>query len=174
MNGMVPLLGSAWWAPILQTEERVKTGLLAVLFLIAAVGARAGNLETLKTTATLYVVAMKSALVRSETSSCAEIVAVANEYAKAKIAYYDAARAAMPKLLQSARGEGFGSAEEKELIEIFRGFGEDRDEEAAAALQNKLRACPASDESAKALSAIDGARKIAEQFVKDFGQMEGV
>jgi hypothetical protein len=52
-----------------------------------------------------YVVAIKSALVLSETSSCAEIIGAANEYAKAKIAYYDAARSAMPTLLKLAKVE---------------------------------------------------------------------
>jgi hypothetical protein len=58
--------------------------------------------------------------------------------------------------------------------EIFQGFGEDKDEEAAAALENKLRACPTSDEREKALSAINRAQKFAEQFIKDFGQLKGV
>jgi hypothetical protein len=70
----------------------------------------------------------------AETSSCAETIDVANQYANAKIGYYDAARAAMPALLQSARGESAGTADEKELTEIFRGFGEDQDEQASAAL----------------------------------------
>ncbi len=142
---MIPLLASGCRVPLLHGGERVKTGLLAVFFLMAAFGAKAGNLETLKTTATLYVVAMKSA-----------------------------ARSAMPTLLKLARGGSSGTAEEEELVEMFRGFGEDRDEEAAAALENRLRTCPASSESAKALSAIDRARQVAEQFVEDFGQMEGV
>ena len=80
----------------------------------------------------------------------------------------------MPTLLRSARGESSGTVDEKELTEIFRGFGEDKDEEAAAALENKLRACPTSGESEKARSAIDSARQVAEKFVKDFGRMEGV
>jgi hypothetical protein len=143
-------------------------------FLIPAAGARAGNLGTLKAAAKSYVVAMESALAFSKTSSGPEIIRTANEYAKAKIAYYEAARAAMPALLRSARGESSGTLEEKELTEIFQGFGEDKDEEAAAALENKLRACPTSDEREKALSAINRARKVAEQFIKDFGQMEGV
>jgi hypothetical protein len=117
---------------------------------------------------------MESALALSETSSCAETIVAANQYAKTKIAYYDAARAAMPALLQLARGEGSGTTEEKELTEIFQGFGEDQDEEASAFLENKLGECPTSEEREKTLSAINRARKVAEQFVKDFGQMEGV
>jgi hypothetical protein len=120
------------------------------------------------------VLAIQSALGLSETSSCPQIVAIANEYAKAKTAYYGAARAAMPTLLQSARGESSGTTDEKELIELFRGFGEDQDEEAGSALENKLGACPNSNEREIALSAVNRARKVAEQFVKDFGQMEGV
>jgi hypothetical protein len=41
-------------------------------------------------------------------------------------------------------------------------------------LENKLRACPTSDEREKALSAINRAQKFAEQFIKDFGQLKGV
>ena len=85
---MIPLLGLARCVLPRQTGESVKTGLLAVFLLMVAFGARAGNLDTLKRPAKLYVVAMKSALVQSETSSCTEIIAAANEYAKAKIAYY--------------------------------------------------------------------------------------
>jgi hypothetical protein len=153
---------------------KVKTALLAVFFLVGVVGARAGNLDTLKAAAKSYVTAMQSVLALSATSSCTEVIRSANEYAKAKIAYYDAARAAIPTLLELARGESSGTAEEQELTKIFRGFGEDQDEEAVAALENRLGACPASEDSEKARSAIDSARQVAEQFVKDFGQMEGV
>jgi hypothetical protein len=152
----------------------VKSGLLVAFFLIAAVGARAGNLDALKATARLYVAAMETALELSETSSCPQIIAVANEYATAKTAYYGAARAAMSTLLQSARGDSSRTADEKELTEIFRGFGEDQDKEVSVVLEEKLAACPGSDEREKARSAIDSARQVAEQFVKEFGQMEGV
>jgi hypothetical protein len=171
--------GSTFWLNFVGVDsseegESVKPGLLIAFFLIATVGARAGNLDTLKAAAKSYVAAMESALALSETSSCAEIIAVANEYAKAKIAYYDAARAAMPTLLHSARGESSGTVDEKELTEIFRGFGEDQDEEASAALEGKLGACPTSNESEKARAAIDGARQVAEKFLQEFGQMLGV
>ena len=102
----------------------MKAGLLIVSFLIAIIGVRAGNLDTLKAAAKSYVAAMESTLSLSETASCTEIIAVAKEYAKAKIAYYEAARAAMPTLLQSARGESSGTVDEKELAEIFQGFVE--------------------------------------------------
>jgi hypothetical protein len=82
--------------------EEVKTALFAMFFLVGAVGAQAGSLDTLKAAAKSYVAAMENALGLSEASSCPQIIAVANEYAKAKIAYYCAARAAMPLLLQSA------------------------------------------------------------------------
>jgi hypothetical protein len=74
-----------------------------MFFLVGAVSAQAGNLDALKATAKSYVLAIQSALGLSETSSCPQIIAVATEYAKAKIAYYDAARAAMPLLLQYGR-----------------------------------------------------------------------
>jgi hypothetical protein len=154
--------------------EKVKNALFALFFLVGAVGAQASNLDTLKAAAKRYVAAMETALGLSEPSSCPQIIAVANEYAKAKIAYYCAARAAMPTLLQSARGESSGTVDEQELIEIFRGFGEDQDEEASAVLENNLAACPGSDERDKAFAAIDSARQVAEKFLKDFGQMEGV
>jgi hypothetical protein len=154
--------------------EEVKTALFAMLFLVGAVGAQAGNLDALKATAKSYVLAIQSALGLSETSSCPQIIAVANEYARAKTSYYGAARAAIPTLLQSARGENSGTVDEQELIEIFRGFGEDQDEEASAVLESKLGECPTSDEREKASSAINRARKVAEQFVKDFQGMEGI
>lgn len=150
--------------------EKVKNALCALFFLVGAVGAQAGDLDALKATAKSYVAAMETALDLSETSSCPELIRAANEYAKAKIAYYDAVRAAMPMLLQSARGESSGTVDEQELIEIFRGFGEDQDEEASAVLENKLAACPASDERDKAFSAIDSARQVAEKFLKDLGR----
>jgi hypothetical protein len=153
--------------------EEVKTALFAMFFLVGAGGAQAGNLDALKATAKSYVLAIQSALCLSE-ASCPQIIAVANEYARAKASYYGAARAAMPTLLQSARGESSGTVDEKELTEIFRCFGDDQDEEASADLEGKLGACPISNESEKARSAIDHARHVAEQFVKDFGQMESV
>src|SRR5258708_18451087 len=103
MKGMIPVLAAGGGVPLLHGGERVKTVLLAVFFLMAVFGVKAGNLETLKTTATLYVVAMKSA-----------------------------ARSAMPTLLKLARGGSSGTAEEEELVEIFRGFVEERAEAAAA------------------------------------------
>jgi len=154
--------------------EKVKNALFALFFLVGAVGAQAGNLDTLKAAAKSYVAAMETALDLSETPSCPELIRAANEYARAKTAYYDAARAVMPALVQSARGETSGTVDEQELIEIFQGFGEDQDEEASAVLEGKLGACPTSNESEKARSAIDSARQLAEKFLKDFGQMEGV
>ena len=63
---------------------------------------------------------------------------------------------------------------ENELIEIFRGLGEDRDEEATAGLEAKLNRCPTSDQRDQARLAVEHAKRTAEQFVKDFGRLEGV
>jgi hypothetical protein len=58
----------------------------------------------------------------NEAETCRKFVVpklhAAGEYAKAKIAYYDAARAAMPTLLQLARGESSGTAEEEEGLAV--------------------------------------------------------
>jgi hypothetical protein len=97
----------------LDVVEEVKTALFAMFFLVGAVSAQAGNLDALKATAKSYVLAIQSALGLWETSSCPQIIAVATEYAKAKIAYYDAARAAMPLLLQSADPLHRGPKQEK-------------------------------------------------------------
>jgi hypothetical protein len=76
INGMVPFLGSAWWASILQGVGRVNISLLTVFLLIAAVGVRAGSLDALKAVAKSYVVTMQSALALSETSACTEIMSL--------------------------------------------------------------------------------------------------
>jgi hypothetical protein len=60
------------------------------------------------------------------------------------------------------------------LTEIFRGFGEDRDEEVAGILDSKLDVFPASDQRSQARSAIDHATQVADQFIKDFEALEGV
>ena len=90
------------------------------------------------------------------------------------MAYYNAARQAMPALLQMAKGEQTDSRYGEELTEIFRGFREDQDEQATATLEAKLHQCLRSDERHEALMAVKRAQQIAEQFIKDFGRLEGV
>jgi hypothetical protein len=75
---------------------------------------------------------MKAAFALSDDSDCSETVATAKEYAAAKIAYYMAARQAVPVLLQIAiianrKGDKTDITLGDELTEIFRGFSGDRD-----------------------------------------------
>lgn len=60
------------------------------------------------------------------------------------------------------------------ITEIFRGFGEDMDEEATDALEAKLSRCPTSNQRDQARLAVEHAEQNAEQFVKDFNRLEGV
>ena len=116
---------------------------------------------------------MKAALAVSDDSDCSETIAKANDYAAAKVAYYTAALQAMPALLQMAKGKETNSGYGNELTEIFRGFGEDKDQEATGALEAKLSLCPNSDERNQARLAVEQAKQTAEQFVKDFSRLEG-
>jgi hypothetical protein len=73
---------------------------LFVSFLIVcAVSVSADDLGALKAAARRYVAAMKGILALPDASDCSETIAGASEYAAAKIAYYAAARRAMPALL---------------------------------------------------------------------------
>ena len=89
---------------------------------------------------------MKVVLTISDDSDSPELVVKANDYAAVKIAYYTAARKAMPALLQMAKGQKSDTSYANEITEIFRGFGEDRDEEAMGELEAKLNRCPTSDQ----------------------------
>lgn len=80
----------------------------------------------------------------------------------------------MPALLQMAKGKETNSGYGNELTEIFHGFGEDEDEEIARILEAKLSRCPSSEQRSLALKVVEQARQIAEQFVKDFGGLDGV
>ena len=55
----------------------------------------------------------------------------------------------MPALLEIAKGQETDSRYGNELAEIFRGFGEDRDEEATGILEAELKLCPNSDQRIK-------------------------
>jgi hypothetical protein len=73
--------------------------------MMAAITAFAGSLEDLKAASVRYVAAVKAVLTISEDSDCPQLVAKANDYAAAKVAYYTAARKAMPALAQMAKGQ---------------------------------------------------------------------
>jgi hypothetical protein len=80
----------------------------------------------------------------------------------------------MPVLIEIAKGQQTDSGYGNELTEIFRGFGEDRDEEATGALEAKLNQYPTSDQRDQARLAVEHAKETAEQFIKDFSRLEGV
>jgi hypothetical protein len=113
--------------------------LFVALIIVIAITAYGDELEDLKSASVRYVAAMKTALELSDGSDCSETIAKANEYAAAKIAYYMAARQAMPALLEMAKGAETNSHYGNELLEIFRGFGEDTDEAATGALEGNLQ-----------------------------------
>jgi hypothetical protein len=115
--------------------------LFVAFIMVGAATGYADDLEVLKDAARAFVVAMKAALTLQEGSDCSKTIAKADEYSAAKIAYYDAARQAMPTLLQIAKGQKADRTHGEELTEIFRGFGEDRDKEATATLEAKLHQC---------------------------------
>jgi hypothetical protein len=148
--------------------------LFVAIIMVAAITAYADDLEDLKAASVRYVAAMKVALTLSDEADCSEIVAKANEYASAKAAYYNAARQAMPALLKMAKGQETNSGYGNELTEIFRGFGEDRDEEVTATLDAKLNRCPRSDQRDQACLAVEESKETAERFIKDFGRLDGV
>jgi len=141
--------------------------------MLGGITAFADDLADLKAASVRYVAAMRGVLALTNDSDCSELISKANDYAAAKVAYYKAARQAMPALLEIAKRQATDSRYGNELIEIFRGFGEDRDEEATGALEAKLNRCPPSDQRDQARLAVEEAKQTAEQFVKDFGGLEG-
>ena len=109
--------------------------------MLGAITSSADDLGTLEAAARLYVVSMKAVLALPEAPDCSGTIAKAGQYAAAKIAYYDAARQAMPALLQIAKGQKSDSTYGDELAETFRDFGEDKDKEATSILEAKLNQC---------------------------------
>jgi hypothetical protein len=147
---------------------------LVVAFIMSvALMAAADDLGALRAAAGRYVVAMRAALALPKTADCAEISAKGSEYATAKIVYYKAARQAMPSLVQMAKGEKTDNRYGEDLIELFRGSGEEEDEESTVMLMSKLRGCENSNQVTQARKTIENAQQIAEQFLKDFGRLEG-
>jgi hypothetical protein len=133
----------------------------------------ADDLEALREAAGRYVVEMKAVLNLQEAADCSEISAKATDYATAKVAYYKAAREAMPSLIGMVKGENTDRRYGKDLIELFRGFGDEEDAEATVLLISKLRGCENSDKSTQLRKAIDEAERVAEEFLKAFARLEG-
>jgi hypothetical protein len=151
---------------------RVTSALIAWA-MIVAFPSDADDLQALREAARCYVAAMKAVLNLPEAADCPEISAKANDYATAKIAYYKAAREAMPSLIGMVKGENTDKRYGEDLIELFRGFGDEEDGEATVLLISKLRGCENSDKSAQLRKAVEEAQQIAEEFLEDFGQSEG-
>ena len=146
---------------------------LASSLMLGALASEADDLQTLKDAAGRYLVAMEAVLDLPMAADCSETSSKAGEYAAAKIAYYKAAREAMPSLIRMAKGEQTNTRYGEDLIELFRGSGEEADEAATVTLLSKLRGCDFNQHSQER-KAVEDARQIAEQFLKDFGRLEGV
>ena len=102
-------------------------GLTSALIASAMLGAfvsNADDLQALKEAARHYVVAMQAVLDLPMDADCARTSSKADEYTVAKIAYYKAAREAMPSLIQMAEGTKTDNRYGEDLIELFRGSGE--------------------------------------------------
>jgi hypothetical protein len=103
--------------------------LVVALITPIALTAAADDLGVLKAAAGRYVAAIKTVLALPKTTDCWDTSTKDSEYATAKMEYYQAARRAMAALLQLVKGEKTDSAYGQDLIELFRGFGEDEDQE---------------------------------------------
>lgn len=154
------------------TVYRVRT-LLVALIVFEALTTSADELQAVKAAAGHYVATMKAVLALPKTADCWDTSTKGSEYASAKIAYYQAARRAMAALLQLVKGEKTDSGYGQDLIELFRGFGEDEDQEATIMLESRLRRCGYSEESLRARKAIEDARESAERFLNDFRHFQG-
>lgn len=135
-----------------------------VLLVLLAFAASADDLGALKAPAERYVASMKAALALQEDSACSDTIAKAEEYAAAKVAYYEAAQQAMPALLSFVTGQDSDSSDGKELTDTFRGFGADKDSETTRLLEAKLNQCPTSSQRDRAQLSVERARRKAEQF----------
>jgi len=116
---------------------------------------------------------MKAVLNLPEDADCSEISAKATDYSTAKVAYYKAAREAMPSLIGIAKSENTNTRYGEDLIELFRGFGDEEDAEATVLLISRLRGCENSDKSTQLRKAIEEAQQVAEEFLKAFVRLEG-
>jgi hypothetical protein len=146
---------------------------LVALMMIGALTSSADDLQALKAAAGRYVAAMKVVLALPKTADCSDTSSEGSTYAAAKIGYYQAARQAMPILLQMVKGQKTESGYGQDLIELSRGFGEDEDQEATIMLESRLRRCGYSVESLRARKAIEDAWQSAERFLNDFRHLQG-
>jgi hypothetical protein len=76
-------------------------------------------------------------------------------------------------VVRKAHADSTDSPYGNKLTEIFSGFGDDKDEGTTEMLNAKLGRCPNSDERDKARRAIEQAKETAQQFVEDFGGLDG-
>jgi hypothetical protein len=141
--------------------------------LVGASVSYAEDLHALKAAASRYVMAIKAVLSLPRSTDCPETSSMAREYATAKVAYYSAARQAMPSLVQMAKDEKSDSKYGGDLIELFRGAGDEEDEQATVILMSKLRGCDNSKQTIQDRKAVENAQQVAEQFLRDFGRLEG-
>ena len=77
------------------TPNGVTIAVIASLML-GSFASEADDLQALKEAAGRYVIAIKAVLGIPEAADCSEITYKAGKYAAAKVAYYSAARQAMP------------------------------------------------------------------------------
>jgi hypothetical protein len=134
----------------------------------------ADDLQTLKAAAERYVGATKLVIETQANPNCSKVIEEASAYAAAKSAYYNAARKAMPTLLQMAKGEDTEGCYGREFSDIFQGFGEDRDEEATENSDGCSRTLSRIDPTRPGVAGHGGGEETANKFVKDFGELEGV
>ena len=153
---------------------RGMTGRLVASAMLVAFVSHADDLQVLKAAAGRYAIAIRAVLDLPMGADCSETSSKACEYAAAKVDYYKAARQAMPFLIQMAKGEKTDTRYGEDLIELFFGSGEEDDEQATVLLLSKLRGCEDFNQGCQEREAVKDAEKIAEQFLKDFGQLEGV
>lgn len=150
------------------------TNVLVASAMLVAFVSQADDLQVLKAAAGHFAVAIRAVLDLPMAADCSEISSKACEYTSAKVAYYRAARQAMPFLIQMAKGEKTDARYGEDLIELFFGSGEEDDEQATVMLLSKLRGCEDFDQGCQEREAVEDAEQIAEQFLRDFGQLAGV
>lgn len=146
------------------------TGALIAALTIGSFASEAGDLQALKEAAARFVVAMQSVLDLPMAADCFETNSRADEFAAAKVAYYKAAREAIPSLIQMAKGEKTGNQYGEDLIELFRGSGQEADQAATELLLSKLSEC----ENSRERQTVQDAERFADKFLKDFGRLDGV
>jgi hypothetical protein len=148
-------------------------GKVVALVMLGALPVVADELRELKAAAGRYVTSIKAVLALPKSANCSEISLKAGEYASTKVAYYAAARKAMPLLIRMVKGEKTDSPYGEDLIELFRGSGEEEDQQATIILESGLRSCESPDQPIQTRKSLKEARQAAEDFLRDFGRLEG-